>query len=98
MLPQRSVLCFSRSYVRRPGTHTRFSDSGGDLQDPRHTRVSLPVAVGRGLSKSPFVCGCVEQREGSLLLLLLCGWLSLACSSHPPISNNLQAEVTAQKA
>jgi hypothetical protein len=26
--------------------HTRFSDSGNDLQDPRHTRVSLPIVVG----------------------------------------------------
>ena len=35
--------------------------------------------------------------EGSLLLLFLCGLLSLACSSRPLISNNLEAKV-AQKA
>src|SRR5215208_2343915 len=31
---------FLRSCVRRLGVHTRFSDSGGDLQDPRHTGFS----------------------------------------------------------
>jgi hypothetical protein len=44
--------------------HTRFLDSGDDLQDPRHTRVSLPI-VGKGLSKSPSMCGRVEQRRGA---------------------------------
>src|SRR5215207_5577815 len=88
---------FLGTCVRGLCVHTQYPDSGDDLQDPRHTRVSLPVAV-RTWAKSLFVCGCVEQREGSPLLLLLRGWVALACSSHPPISNNLQAEVTAQKA
>jgi len=92
--PLLRLLLFLRNCVRWLCVHTGYSDSGGDFQHPRHTRVSLPVAVGRGLSKSPFVCGCVEQREGSLLLLLLlCWWVALTNSRHPPISNNLYAEV-----
>jgi hypothetical protein len=49
------------------------------------------------LGEDPFYVRLSGAGEGSLLLLLLCRWLSLACSSHPPISNNPQAEV-AQKA
>jgi len=76
--------------------HTRFSDSGCVLQDSRHAGFS-PQSSSNGWSKSPFMCGWVEwRREGSLLLLLLCGGLSLACSSYSPISNNLYAEVAQQ--
>jgi hypothetical protein len=32
------------------------------------------------------MCGRVEQRERSLLLLLLCTWASLTRSSHLPLS------------
>jgi hypothetical protein len=37
---------------------------GDDFQDPRHTRVSLPI-VGKGLSKTSFMCGRVQQRRGA---------------------------------
>jgi hypothetical protein len=46
----------------------------------------------RGLSKST-VMPLSGAEKGSLLLLLLCGWLSSACSSYPPRSNNLQVRL-----
>jgi hypothetical protein len=55
---------FLRGCLRRLCVHTQFSDSGDDLQDPRHTRVALPI-VGKGLSKTPFMSGRVEQRRGA---------------------------------
>jgi hypothetical protein len=62
---------------------TRFLDSRDDLQDPRHTGFS-PHRRGEGVRRRAPLCRLGEHREGSLLLLLLCGWLSLACSSHLP--------------
>jgi hypothetical protein len=59
------------------------------------TQISIPI-VGKGLSKSSVIpLSGAEGGEQPATLAL--GWLSLACSSHPPRSNNLQAEV-AQKA
>ncbi len=62
---------------------------------PRH--IGCSPHRSKYLGEDPFYVRLSGAEKGSLLLLLLCGLLSLACSSHPPISNNLQAEV-AQKA
>jgi hypothetical protein len=61
------------------------------------TQVSLPIVVSTR-AKKPFYVQLRGAEEGSLLPLLLCRWLSLACSSHPPRSNNPPTEGTAQKA
>jgi hypothetical protein len=76
---------------------TRFSDCGVmTYRIPRHT--GCPLHSSReGFVEDPVYVRLCGAEEGSLLLLLLCRWLSLACSGHPSISNNLQAEV-AQKA
>jgi hypothetical protein len=70
---------------RQLGAHTRLSACGDDLQDPRHTRVSLPIAVVTVGRRAPFVRSC-EAGEGSLLLLL------------PTPARSLYTQVTAQKA
>jgi hypothetical protein len=45
------------------------------------TRVALPIVVSTW-AKKPFYVRLSGAEEGSLLPLLLCGWLSLARSSH----------------
>jgi hypothetical protein len=62
---------------------------------PRH--IGRSPHRGKYLGEEPFYVRLSGAEEGSLLLLLLCRWLSLDCSGHPPISKNCQAEV-AQKA
>jgi hypothetical protein len=86
------LLRFLRSCAWCGCRYTRLSDSGDDLQDPS-AHGSLPLVVGRGLSKSSVYVRLSGAGEGSLWPLLLCRWLSLACFSHPPISNNLQVRL-----
>jgi hypothetical protein len=50
------------------------------------------------LGEDPFYVRLSGAGEGSLLLLLLCRWLSLACSSQLFPSEVFTLEVTAQKA
>src|SRR5215208_2666067 len=45
---------FLRSCMRRLCVHTRFSDSGGDLQDPRHTGFSPHSS--KHLGEEAFLC------------------------------------------
>ena len=90
------LLRFLRSCMRRLGVHTWYSDSGDDLQVPRHTGCPLHRRREEFVPE-PYYVRLSGAEEGSLLLLLLWGWLSLACSSHPLISINPQVEV-AQKA
>jgi hypothetical protein len=71
---------------------TRFSDCGVmTYRIPRH--IGCSPNRSKDLGKEPVYVRLSGAEEGSLLSLLLCRWLSLACSSHPPISNNPQAEV-----
>ena len=39
---------------KKGGAKPYLDDLSGQ---PPHTRVSLPIDVGRGLSKNPFMCG-----------------------------------------
>jgi hypothetical protein len=66
-------------------TCTRFSDKGFSPHRSKY------------LGEEPIYVRLSGAEEGSLVLLLLCRWLSLACAGHPPISNYPQA-VVAQKA
>jgi hypothetical protein len=58
---------------------------------PRHI-VCSPYRS-KYLGEDPIYVRLSGAEEGSLLLLLLWGWLSLACSGHPPISNNPQVRL-----
>ncbi len=64
-----SFLRFLRSCGGRLYMH-RFSDKGGSPHSSKY------------LGEEPFYVQLSGAEKGSLLLLLLCGWLSLACSSH----------------
>jgi len=58
---------------------------------PRHTGCS-PYRC-KYLGEEPSDVRLSGAEEGSVLLLLLCRWFSLACSGHPPRSNNLQVRM-----
>jgi hypothetical protein len=78
------LLRFLRSCMRRLGVHTRFLDSGDDLQGTRHTGFSPHKS--KDLGEEPFYVRLSRAGEGSLMLLL------------PTSVRGLYTEVIAQKA
>jgi hypothetical protein len=87
---------FLRSFVRRPGAHTRLSDSGGDLQDSPHTGFS--PHSGSGLSKSSVMpLSGAEGGELTAALALCMGGIDPIQPPTPPI-RSLFTKAIAQEA
>ena len=59
------LLRFLRSCMRRLWVHTRFSDSGDDLQDPPAHKVSLPIVGREGFVEEPFYVWLSGARRGA---------------------------------
>ena len=72
--------------MRRLGVHTRFLDSGDDLQDPPAHRLPSPktlsIEVGRDLSEGP-LCVVEWSREGKPIATLALRVVVLGLL-HPP--------------
>jgi hypothetical protein len=87
---------FLRSCKRRLCVHTRLSDSGEDLQDPRHTGFSPHSR--KYLSEEPFYMRLsgAEGGESFAALALCMGVFDLIKS--PTLVRGFYTEVSAQKA
>ena len=90
------LLRFLRGCMRRLCVHTRYSDSGGDLQDPLAHKSFSPHSR-RGLSKSSVIpLSGVEGEELSAALALCMGGIDLM---QPPTPvQGLYTKAIAQKA